>query len=87
MPRKKIVFTGYYGFSNFGDDLFTMACTNGATSLAPPVEALILAPPIQGVTANFLVPKSLAPAYIRQSKIGKAMRLFSCFTPPSNTSR
>lgn len=55
--RKKetVVFTGYYGMSNFGDDIFGAVSAWGATTFWD-VEFKILAPRIKGVNADYSVP-------------------------------
>ncbi|GFO55072.1 polysaccharide pyruvyl transferase CsaB [Geomonas sp. Red276] len=48
----KAVFTGYYGFDNFGDDLFTLACALGARRFWPEVDCSIAAPPTADLAAT-----------------------------------
>lgn len=69
----KVVFTGYYGFDNFGDDLFPLACLSGMEKNKS-LSVFILSPKIQGVDANFLVPEFLSGLYSRNSFTGSLVR-------------
>jgi len=71
---KKILFTGYYGFNNFGDDLFGLACVNGLKKIGGDYVPVILSPPVGGVDAEFLVPKALSSLYKKQGAIGSILR-------------
>ena len=71
---KKILFTGYYGFNNFGDDLFGLACINGLNSFCDQHIPIILSPPVGRGGANYLVPKTLGRLYKNEGVIGKALR-------------
>lgn len=53
--KESVVFTGYYGMSNFGDDIFGAVSAWGATTFWD-VEFKILAPRIKGVNADYSVP-------------------------------
>jgi len=52
----KIAFTGYYGMSNFGDDLFGLVCAKGATKFWPHSKARLLSTYIDGSDAEFTIP-------------------------------
>jgi polysaccharide pyruvyl transferase WcaK-like protein len=68
-----IVFSGYYGFQNFGDDLFPMACAKASASVFMGKKIAFLAPPIAGVNGKFLVPAFLATWY-RSRLWGRPLR-------------
>lgn len=53
-PRS-VVFSGYYGMSNFGDDVFAAVCMRGAQVYWGVVEPSYLAPPINGVAGRCAV--------------------------------
>lgn len=72
---KKILFTGYYGFNNFGDDLFGWACVNGIERLGNEYVPVILSPPISGINAEYLVSERLARLYKKQNIIGSLIRV------------
>ncbi|XXF10705.1 polysaccharide pyruvyl transferase family protein [Pseudomonas sp. D2-3] len=71
---KRYLYTGYYGFGNFGDDLFPIAC-DISTRKCRGSSAIILSPPISGVSAHFLVPGFLASYYNKTNKVGRFLRL------------
>jgi polysaccharide pyruvyl transferase WcaK-like protein len=73
--QKKILFTGYYGFDNYGDDLFGVACAHSIKKMCENYSAVILGPPIDGVNAQYLVPIALRRAYQSQKILGKALRM------------
>ncbi|BCY01818.1 polysaccharide pyruvyl transferase family protein [Stutzerimonas stutzeri] len=75
IEKKFYLFTGYYGFDNFGDDLFPLSCHCWLASSGDS-EAVILSPPIPNVPARFIVPRKLAKIYKSGGLIGKALRLF-----------
>lgn len=75
MKKIKILFTGYYGFNNFGDDLFPLACINGSSLYLKDCECYILSPPIAGIEGNYLVPAHLAKLYRHSGLLGKLVRL------------
>lgn len=54
--NNKIVFTGYYGMSNFGDDLFGLVCAGGATKFWPHSKTRLLSTFIDGSDAEFTIP-------------------------------
>ncbi len=72
---KKILFTGYYGFNNFGDDLFGWACVYGLKSSGCDYLPIILSPPINDIEANCLVPKFFSNIYKDTGFKGKLLRL------------
>jgi polysaccharide pyruvyl transferase WcaK-like protein len=72
---KKVLFTGYYGFNNFGDDLFSLASTHSFEANCHGYDAVVLSPPVKGVKGKFLVPGWLAKSYKGQGAIGKVLRL------------
>jgi polysaccharide pyruvyl transferase WcaK-like protein len=71
---RKILFTGYYGFNNFGDDLFGLACVEGLQEIDNDFVPVILAPPVNGIKAEYAVPAILAGWYKNQSVTGKLLR-------------
>lgn len=72
----KIVFTGYYGFSNFGDDLFPLACLETIKDKSN-VKVSILSPRIEGVEADFIIPDFLSKVYQSSGFFGQVFRFFS----------
>jgi polysaccharide pyruvyl transferase WcaK-like protein len=50
-----VVFSGYYGMSNFGDDVFAAVCMRGAQVYWGVVEPSYMAPPIEGVDGRCVV--------------------------------
>lgn len=52
----RIAVTGYYGFSNFGDELFVIATEYGANEYWRGHELLFVSPPVIGSKAAFIVP-------------------------------
>lgn len=72
---KKILFTGYYGFNNFGDDLFGLACINGLKKSGSNYMPIILSPPVSGIDTKYLVPKMLSRIYKDNGFIGKILRM------------
>jgi polysaccharide pyruvyl transferase WcaK-like protein len=75
MP-KEILFTGYYGFENYGDDLFGVACIHGAKLVGCSFVPVILSPPIKGTLAKYVVPRALARSYQNDGAIGKILRAY-----------
>lgn len=73
---KKILFTGYYGFNNFGDDLFGLACVNGLMNSGSDYLPVLLSPPVNNIDAKFLVPGFLSNLYKDKDFIGKFLRIF-----------
>lgn len=76
---KSVVFTGYYGMKNYGDDLFGVVSAYGAATWWPQFSPIILAPRIAGQTERFSVPALIsADRYAGSGSIGKLIRtLFS----------
>lgn len=54
-PRS-VVFSGYYGMSNFGDDVFAAVCTQAARVYWRVEDASYLSPPIRGAVGRCIVP-------------------------------
>jgi polysaccharide pyruvyl transferase WcaK-like protein len=52
----KITLNGYYGFSNYGDDLFNLTSVLGARRWWPGHDLDLLGPPVPGIEARFRVP-------------------------------
>jgi polysaccharide pyruvyl transferase WcaK-like protein len=72
----KISLNGYYGFANYGDDLFNLAATLGAQRWWPDHSIDVLGPPVVGVAAHFCVPRWLpARLYTSPGLAGKLIRL------------
>ena len=76
MKSKKIALTGYYGFSNYGDDLFSLACSWGSREYWSAHDVKIVGPSIPGVKARYSVP-SFFPRkwYAAPGAMGKFSRL------------
>ncbi len=53
----KIVVTGYYGFSNYGDELFIIASKILADKYWNSHELLFISPPIDNINAKYIVPE------------------------------
>jgi polysaccharide pyruvyl transferase WcaK-like protein len=73
--KKKLIFTGYYGFDNFGDDLFVESCVYGVNEFCSDYMPIILSPPIDGLNCKFLVPEKLSSIYKSKGLLGKILRM------------
>lgn len=72
----KIAFTGYYGFSNYGDDLFAVVCSWAASKYWPDHRASVIGPPVKGADAHFRVPPFLPKSWYSSTGLaGKLSRL------------
>jgi polysaccharide pyruvyl transferase WcaK-like protein len=72
---KKVIFTGYYGMQNYGDDLFSIISTYGAQKYWKDFQPSILSPEIKGPQANFYIPKIISTeAYSAENMFGKIAR-------------
>jgi polysaccharide pyruvyl transferase WcaK-like protein len=72
----KITLNGYYGFSNYGDDLFNLTSVLGAARWWPGHEVDILGPPVKGINSPFRVPAWFPKAlYTAPGLGGKVSRL------------
>lgn len=72
---KSVIFTGYYGMKNYGDDLFGVVSAYGAKTWWPQFSPSILAPHIAGQSERFSVPNFIsADRYASDDKIGKLIR-------------
>lgn len=78
MPRPlRAGFTGYYGMSNFGDDLFGALCATAAREFWG-AEPCLVGPAIPGVDARTTMPRWYpASLYGAAGAIGKGGRLYS----------
>lgn len=78
MRKIKVVFTGYYGFDNFGDDLFGVACGHALEKVSCHHVPLVLSPPVDGGTigyrGKYIVPSFLRAAYKSKKFVGKLLR-------------
>lgn len=76
---KSVIFTGYYGMKNYGDDLFGVVSAYGAKTWWQPYAPTILAPRIAGQSERFSVPSIIsADRYASDGAAGKLIRtLFS----------
>ncbi len=73
----KIAVTGYYGFSNFGDDLFIIASALGADKYWKEHELIFVSPPIKGINANFIVPRWFPKnIYANMGLLGQITRMY-----------
>lgn len=78
-------FTGYYGMSNFGDDLFGAVCATAARDFWHASPRLV-GPPIAAVASGCTMPPWYSPAaYGSQGLVGKAGRLYSFLRGIRNT--
>lgn len=69
----KLLLSGYYGFDNFGDDLFPYVSSLRFEGM----ELYILAPKIKGVEGvKFIVPDCMANIYKGKSVLSKILRMF-----------
>lgn len=74
-PRK-IAVAGFYGMTNFGDDLFCHVLANSFRSRWPGARVKFVAPPVFGVQAKFMVPAALPiGVYQKNSNVGAMSRL------------
>ena len=72
---KNVIFTGYYGMKNYGDDLFGVVSAYGARTWWPQFSPTILGPRIAGQTERFSVPTFIsADRYASDGKAGKLIR-------------
>ena len=72
---KNVIFTGYYGMQNYGDDLFGVVSAYGAKTWWPQFTPTILGPRIAGQTERFSVPNFIsADRYASDGKAGKLIR-------------
>lgn len=70
-------FTGYYGMSNFGDDLFGMVCSAAARKYWN-ADPRLVGPAIAGVEAHYTMPHGFPAAlYGGPGWVGKACRYYS----------
>lgn len=78
MPRPlRAGFTGYYGMSNFGDDLFGALCATAAREFWG-AEPCLVGPVIPGVDSRTTMPRWYpASLYGATGAVGKAGRLYS----------
>ena len=74
----KIAFTGYYGMANYGDDLFVLASTYGASNFWG-VKPVIIGSKVNGIDANFKV-KKFNKLYLGHNIFSKAYRMFIMLT-------
>lgn len=73
----KIAVTGYYGFSNYGDDLFIIATKLGADEYWKEHELIFISPPVKGLDANYIVPNWFPKnIYSSLNLIGKLSRMY-----------
>ena len=73
-----IAFSGYYGMSNFGDDLFGIAASIGAQRYWSPCSVLLAAPRIRGANARHVAPRWFpSRAYGSLGATGKLSRLLA----------
>jgi polysaccharide pyruvyl transferase WcaK-like protein len=72
----RVVFSGYYGMSNFGDDLFAYVCASAAKQYWRHTNSSVLSPAVKGIDADYAVPALISDElYSRDSLIGAAVRL------------
>lgn len=77
MRRLRIGFTGYYGMSNFGDDLFGAVCAAAARRFWNGAPCLV-GPAIPDVESRYTMPRRYpARMYGASGALGKASRLYS----------
>lgn len=73
---KRIVFTGYYGMSNFGDDLFGLVCARGAARFWSKSKSSVLSTSIKGADSGFTIPSWFnRDLYASSGHIGAGARL------------
>lgn len=74
---KNVIFAGYYGMQNYGDDLFGVVSAHGASTWWPQFSPTILAPRIAGQAERFSVPSFIsADRYASNGGAGKLIRTF-----------
>ena len=73
----RIAVTGYYGFSNYGDNLFIIATKLGADEYWKEHELLFISPPVKGLEANYIVPGWFPKnIYYNMGLFGKLFRMY-----------
>jgi polysaccharide pyruvyl transferase WcaK-like protein len=76
----KILFGGYYGMKNYGDDLFGLVASKGSSLFWPDIDTALACPPIASVESQYSVPKWVPRnIYSSVGYAGKALR-FSFLT-------
>jgi len=72
---RSVIFTGYYGMKNYGDDLFGIVSAYGARTWWPQYSPAILAPRISGENERFTVPDFISSdRFADGGVIGKMIR-------------
>lgn len=74
-----VVFSGYYGMDNFGDDLFGFICSSAASLFWRHAKTRLLSPSLLGVNANFAVPNIIRELYANPNSAGGVTRLIFAF--------
>jgi polysaccharide pyruvyl transferase WcaK-like protein len=71
-----VVFSGYYGMDNFGDDLFAFVCASAAKIFWQQTETRLLSPSIPGLEATFAIPELVSKKlYAKATAAGGLTRL------------
>ncbi len=75
----RITLNGYYGFANYGDELFNLTTVLAAQRWWGGHHVDILGPPVPGIAAEYRVPAWFPTAlYTGPGAVGKAIRLAFC---------
>lgn len=83
---RSVVFVGYYGFGNYGDDLFVRSVVasveSGGTDIAGRAKMIFLSPVIDGVPATYFAVRSrlMGQLYRSDGIFGKAYRCWKRIT-------
>ena len=73
---KKIGLTGYYGMSNYGDDLFGILSVLGAREYWPEYELSLLCPALEEIDVKYIYPHTLPAELFRcHNRTGAVVRL------------
>lgn len=71
-----VVFSGYYGMDNFGDDLFAYVCALAANRFWNQTKSRLLSPAIKGLNAEYAVPEVIPrELYSKANSTGRLLRL------------
>ncbi|PHS70771.1 MAG: hypothetical protein COB00_03950 [Alcanivorax sp.] len=74
--NERILLLGYYGMSNFGDDLFVKSAEDNWSKILGKKNVFVLGPEIEGVMRlSFLVPKCLKSAFQKKTFVGSVVRI------------
>ena len=80
MKAPKVLLTGYYGFGNFGDDIFVYVMSREIEEILGGKRVTILSKPIPGVISDFAVPSWFPDSIYRNAGLlGAVVRMIFTF--------